>query len=54
MRNNLGDIIGVFQSLNKFGSSFSRDDEELLDAISVIAAAQIENAQLYADQKKTF
>jgi HD-GYP domain-containing protein (c-di-GMP phosphodiesterase class II) len=54
MRNKLGDIIGVFQALNKFGGPFTGDDEELLDAISTIAATQIENAQLYAEQKKTF
>ncbi len=54
MRNKLGDLIGVFQALNKFGGPFTGDDEELLDAISTIAATQIENAQLYAEQKKTF
>ncbi len=54
MRNRLGEIIGVFQSLNKIGGAFSKDDEELLDALSTIAATQIENAQLYAEQKKTF
>ncbi|MBN1542362.1 GAF domain-containing protein [candidate division KSB1 bacterium] len=54
MRNKLGEIIGVFQALNKLGGPFTEDDEELLDAISSIAATQIENAQLYAEQKKTF
>lgn len=54
MRNKRGEIIGVFQSINKLDGAFTREDEELLDAISVIAATQIENAQLYEDQKKTF
>ena len=54
MRNKLGEIIGVFQTLNKIGTAFNRDDEELLNAISIIAAVQIENAQLYEEQKKTF
>ena len=54
MRNKLGETIGVFQALNKFGGPFTREDEELLDTISVIAATQIENAQLYEEQKKTF
>ena len=54
MRNRLGEIIGVFQALNKFGSVFLKDDEEILDIISTISASQIENAQLYAEQKKTF
>lgn len=54
MRNKFGEIIGIFQALNKFGGPFTREDEELLDTISVIAATQIENAQLYDEQKKTF
>jgi HD-GYP domain-containing protein (c-di-GMP phosphodiesterase class II) len=54
MRNKLSEIIGVFQSLNKIGGPFCHDDIEFLDAISSIAATQIENAQLYAEQKKTF
>jgi len=53
MRNKMGDIIGVFQALNKFGGAFTHDDEELLDAIGAISAAQLENAKLYEDQKKT-
>ncbi len=54
MRNKLGDIIGVFQVLNKYEGSFTHEDEQLLDAISVISATQIENAQLYEEQKTTF
>ncbi|MBN1558982.1 HD domain-containing protein [candidate division KSB1 bacterium] len=54
MRNKMRNIIGVFQALNKFGGPFTGDDEELLDAIGAIAAGQIENAQLYEEQKKTF
>lgn len=54
MRNKLGEIIGVFQVLNKFSGSFTREDEQMLDAISAIAATQLENAQLYEEQKKTF
>ena len=54
MRNKLGEIIGVFQVLNKFEGAFTKQDEQLLDTISVIAATQIENAQLYEEQKKTF
>ncbi|HNW59744.1 MAG TPA: GAF domain-containing protein [bacterium] len=54
MRNRPGEIIGVFQTLNKFEGPFTRDDEEILNAISVLAATQIENAQLYEEQKKTF
>lgn len=54
MRNRPGEIIGVFQTLNKLGGPFTGDDEEILNAISVLAATQIENAQLYEEQKKTF
>lgn len=54
MRNKLGEIIGVFQVLNKFEGSFTKQDEQLLDTISVIAATQIENAQLYEEQRKTW
>jgi HD-GYP domain-containing protein (c-di-GMP phosphodiesterase class II) len=53
MRNKLGEIIGVFQVLNKYEGLFSRQDEQLLDAISAIAATQLENAQLYEEQKTT-
>jgi len=54
MRNKLGELIGVFQVLNKYKGSFNREDEQMLDAISAIAATQLENAQLYEEQKKTF
>jgi len=54
MRNKKGEIIGVFQILNKLNGVFTREDEEMLDAISIIASSQIENAQLYEEQEKTF
>lgn len=54
MRNKLGEIIGVFQVLNKYDGPFTKEDEQLLDAISAISATQLENAQLYEEQKKTF
>lgn len=54
LRNHVGEIIGVFQVLNKVTGPFTSDDELLLNAISGIAATQIENAQLYAEQKRTF
>ncbi|MBN1348548.1 GAF domain-containing protein [candidate division KSB1 bacterium] len=53
MRNRLNEIIGAFQVLNKKEGSFTRDDEELLNAISTIAATQIENAQLYEQLQNT-
>ncbi|HID39026.1 MAG TPA: GAF domain-containing protein [Calditrichaeota bacterium] len=54
MRNNQGEIIGVFQVLNKEKGPFTKDDEELLTAISGVAAASIENAQLYDELNKSF
>jgi len=52
--NKFHDVIGVFQVLNKKGGTFTKQDEELLSAISSIAATSIENAQLYEEQKKSF
>jgi len=42
-------VIGVFQILNKRGGSFTREDEKLLEALSVHAALAIENAKLYGE-----
>ena len=47
MRNNHGVIVGVLQVLNKKGGPFTKDDEELLIALSGQAAVAIENAKLY-------
>ncbi|OQX57936.1 hypothetical protein B5M50_05135, partial [candidate division KSB1 bacterium 4484_219] len=54
MRNKLGEVVGVFQVLNKLDGAFTDDDVEMLLLISTIAASQIENAQLYEEQRKTF
>lgn len=54
MKNKLGEIIGVFQVLNKKGGVFTREDEELLSALAPQAAVAVENAQLYEELKKTF
>jgi HD-GYP domain-containing protein (c-di-GMP phosphodiesterase class II) len=42
-----GNIIGVFQAINKTDGHFNKDDENILQLISSIAASAIENAQLY-------
>ena len=54
MRNQKGDIIGVFQVLNKKNAIFQRTDEELLIAIASSAGIALENAQLYKEQKTSF
>ncbi len=42
-----GQIMGVFQVINKNSGRFDSDDEGVLELISSIAASAIENAQLY-------
>jgi HD-GYP domain-containing protein (c-di-GMP phosphodiesterase class II) len=48
------EVMGVIQVLNRKEGIFTSKDEELLSAISMIAANAIENAQLYKEQKKSF
>jgi putative nucleotidyltransferase with HDIG domain len=50
LSNKSDEIIGVVQVLNKRSGSFSQNDEELLNAISQIAATTIENSLLYEEQ----
>ena len=46
MKNKDGKTIGVFQLLNKSNGTFSKEDEEFIDALSIHASIAIENAQL--------
>lgn len=46
MRNNKGQIVGVFQFLNKKEGSFTADDEAYIDGLSVHAAIALENARI--------
>lgn len=46
LRDKEGKIIGVFQLLNKRGGSFTKEDEEFIQALSVHAALALENARL--------
>jgi len=55
LHNKKGDLIGVYQVLNKLDHAhFTQKDEELLASLSGSAAVAIENARLYEDQKKQF
>ncbi len=54
MRNNQNEVIGVFQVLNRTSGPFTDKDEELLSAISLIAASAIENAILYTEVRRSF
>jgi len=47
MRNRQGEIIGVFQIINKKNGVFDHEDELFLEAFSEHAALAIENARLY-------
>jgi len=46
MRNKDGNIIGVFQLLNKKGGVFGKEDEQFIDALSAHASVAIENARI--------
>lgn len=52
--NQPGEIIGVFQVLNKNGGVFTTQDEDLLGLLSQQASAAVENAMLYDEIKKSF
>ena len=52
MKNKEGTIIGVFQLLNKRTGTFTEEDEEILDALSVHAAIAIENARLHEQERQ--
>ena len=47
MRDNKGDVIGVFQVLNRRRGTFDSRDEKLLTVLAVQAGVSTENAQLY-------
>jgi HD-GYP domain-containing protein (c-di-GMP phosphodiesterase class II) len=49
MRNREGNVIGVFQVLNKLTGPFTSEDEEWLEALTAVAAGLIEQAQAYAE-----
>ncbi len=46
MRNKDGNVIGVFQLLNKKGGVFGKEDEQFIDALSAHASVAIENARM--------
>jgi signal transduction histidine kinase len=54
MRNARGQVIGVFQVLNKRGGDFSELDEQLLASLSSQAAVAVENAQLYDEVQRAY
>jgi signal transduction histidine kinase len=54
MRNPRGQVIGVFQVLNKRGGDFTTLDEQLLASLSSQAAVALENAQLYDEVQRAY
>ena len=54
MQNKMDEVIGVLQVLNKRDGVFTKEDEDLLLALSSQAAVAIENAILYEDIQKLF
>jgi len=54
MRNPQGQVIGVFQVLNKRGGEFSALDEQLLASLSSQAAVAVANAQLYEEVQQAY
>lgn len=54
MRNIEGDIIGVFQILNKNDDKFTYEDIELSKAFASISAVAIENAHLIEELKRQY
>lgn len=54
MRDPHGQVIGVFQVLNKRGGQFSALDEQLLASLSSQAAVAVSNAQLYDELQRSY
>ena len=53
MKGNDGEVIGVFQVVNKRGGGpFTHVDEDMLASLGASAAVAVENAQLIAEQKR--
>lgn len=52
MKNSAGKVLGVIQVLNSNKGVFTLEDEGLLNVFSCLAAAAIENAELYESSRK--
>jgi K+-sensing histidine kinase KdpD len=53
MRDKGGNIVGVFQFLNKRHGSFTAEDESFIDGLSVHAAIAVENARIAQEMVKS-
>lgn len=54
MRNPRGEVIGVFQVLNKRGGDFTPLDEQLLASLSSQTAVAVENAKLHEEVQQAY
>jgi Nif-specific regulatory protein len=52
LKNQEGEVIGTFQVLNKKDGAFTKDDEEILEALAAHVAIAIETAQLVEELKR--
>ncbi len=52
--NRKGEVIGVFQAINKLHGNYTEEDEELLTLLSGYAASAIENTALYKELNKAY
>lgn len=54
LKNNKGEMLGVFQVINKMdGTSFDSEDEGILLLLGSVASAAIENAKLYGNVRRS-
>jgi len=53
MKNKRGELLGVFQVLNKYSGSFDENDEGLLMLLGSMASGAIETAKLYESVRKS-
>lgn len=51
MKNKDGEIVGVFELLNKRDGTFTSEDENTIKALSVHAAIAVEKARLYEEER---
>ncbi len=54
IKNQFGEILGVIEAINKNLDVFSDSDMEILEALASIVAIPIENATLFAEQRRQF
>ncbi len=54
IKNQFGEILGVIEAINKNSDVFSDSDMEILESLASIVAIPIENATLFAEQRRQF